>query len=319
MPVTETVLALDISGSRALLAWIDPSGAIVARGEVANPGGGAEAYFPRILHAAEDLCEVPPAAIGVAFGGPVGRDGRILSIHVGGWSAIDPAAALAVRWRVPVVLENDANCGAVGEATLGGWGRPETLVFLTCSTGIGGGIVGGGQLFRGSRGLAGELGHLPLDPTGPACPCGSRGCLEVLCSGTAIGRRATAALDRTIAPSELSAALVDGKVPGAEPVFRAAAAGDRLAKEVLAAVSADFGRGIGAIQNAIDPDLIVIGGGVSLAGARLTEPVAAAARPWIMASRRDDLRLETAALGLEAQLLGAGVLAWRQIDHGSPL
>ncbi|NUP98589.1 MAG: ROK family protein, partial [Armatimonadetes bacterium] len=193
MAAQQRVLALDISGSRARLAVIDAGGELGRRAEVPNRGGQAQSYWPAVRAAAEDLAH-GLAAVGISFGGPVDRAGQILSIHVDGWSGIDPAAELGAQLGVPAVIENDANCGAVGEARFGRWGAVDSLVFLTCSTGIGGGIYSAGHLLRGARGLAGELGHLCVDPNGLSCPCGSRGCLEAMCSGTAIARRATAAL-----------------------------------------------------------------------------------------------------------------------------
>ncbi|MCC7491292.1 MAG: ROK family protein [Fimbriimonadaceae bacterium] len=319
MPSLQPLLALDISGSRALLAVLDPQHQVLARAEVPNREEPAERYWPRIRAAALGLAAPwPPAAAGISFGGPVGRDGRIHSIHVGGWGDLDPAGDLAGALARPVAIENDANCGAVGEARVGAWGQPHTLVFLTCSTGIGGGIYSGGSLFRGTRGLAGEVGHIVLDPSGVRCPCGARGCFEALCSGTAIARRASAAVAACRdGRSTLVNAIVAGEIPGARPVFAAAAAGDRLAREVLDAVFADYARGIGAVQNLCDPDLIVVGGGVSLAGPALTVPVAALARQWVMADKRDLIRFEVASLGLDAQLHGAACLAADRLEHGA--
>ncbi len=312
MSVDRPILALDISGSRTLFAVLDHAGQVLARQEVANRGGDAAlAYWPAVEAATVALAGPwRPRAVGLSFGGPVGLDGRILSLHVGGWGDLDPAGALREALQVPVVIANDANCGAVGEHRYGAWGQPHTLVFLTCSTGIGGGLVADGRLLTGARGLGGELGHICIDPRGASCPCGARGCLEALCSGTAIARRATAALAATReATSLLADAVVGGVVPGAQPVFAAAARGDRLAREVLDAVFEDFGRGLAAIHNALDPSVIVVGGGVSLAGEALTRPVAACARPWVMRHRRDHLRFEAASLGLDSQLYGAAALA----------
>lgn len=283
------LLVLDISGSRALLARADGAGGLGEVREVANEAHDAAVYWPAVLAAAREL-GAGAEAVGVSFGGPVDRAGRVVSVHVPGWAGIDVGAGLAEATGCPVRVENDANCGALGEFHHGGWGELHTLVFMTCSTGIGAGIVSGGQLFRGARGLAGEVGHNTVDPQGALCVCGSIGCLEVQASGTAIARR--------------------GGEAGAKAVFDRAAAGDDAARQTLAEVFADFGRGIAAVQHAYDPDLITIGGGVSLAGRALTEPVATEARHWLMRERRDHLRLESAALGLHSQLHGAAAL-WR--------
>lgn len=286
MPDAPTVLALDVSGSRTLLRLVR-DGLPGDGAEVANGGRLAPAYWAEVLDAAVGLAAGRDlAAAGIAFGGPVSSDGRILSIHVGGWSELDPAGALAERLGLPVVLDNDANCGAVGEDTYGRHAGAASLVFMTCSTGIGGGIVQHGELFRGARGLAGEVGHMPVVPDGRPCSCGSHGCLEAHCSGTAIAERCG--------------------LPNAKAAFES---GDPAVRATLAEVFAEFGRGIAAIHNAFDPAVILIGGGVSLAGEALCGPVAAAARPYVMAHRREHLRLEPASLGLEAQLLGAAALA----------
>ena len=306
MSLAGTTLCLDISGSRTLLAALT-DGRLGAIREVPNQSGTAAGYFPEVLDAAKAVARESGAArVGVSFGGPVDHRGQVVSIHVGGWGEVDLVGGLSGRLGLPVKIENDANCGALGEYHCGAWGELRTLVFLTCSTGIGGGIVSSGTLFKGSRGLAGELGHIPLRADGPDCPCGSKGCLEALCSGTAVARRATEALAGR--QSVLRHHLVEGRLPGAKPVYDAAAAGDALAQQVLAEVFEDFGRGIAAIHNALDPDIIVIGGGVSLAGERLSGPVADAARPWVMAHRREMLRVGTASLGLSSQMYGAAAL-----------
>jgi glucokinase len=282
-----------------LLALVGDDGGPLTPLAVPNPAGWAERYWPAILNAAEALLSqaaAAPVGVGVSFGGPVDNEGRVLSIHVAGWGGLDPVADLRARLGLPVRIENDANCGALGETRFGRWGTVHTLVFLTCSTGIGGGIVSAGRLFKGSHGVAGELGHICLDPAGPPCPCGRRGCLEALCSGTAMARRAAEATGR--------------EFPGAKEVFAAAAAGDAVCQAVLEAVFADFGRGLAAIHQAFDPDLIVIGGGVSLAGAALTGPLTAAARAAVMAGRGELVRVEAAALGLCSQLYGAAALAF---------
>lgn len=304
-------LALDISGSRTFVGLVDPGGTVLDTREVANHARDARVYWPAVLDAAAALQAEAGAlcGVGVAFGGPVDRDGQVISMHVAGWAGIDPAADLRGRLGLPVRIDNDANAGALGEYHFGTWGQVQTLIFMTCSTGIGAGVVSDGQVFRGTRGLAGEVGHTCLDPHGIECCCGSRGCLEALCSGTAMARRGTEALAASDRPSLLRDSLVDGRLPGARPLFEAAAAGDELAAEVLSAICDDFGRGLANIQHSYDPDLIVVGGGVSLAGRALTEPVTAAAQRWLMSSRRGHLRFEAASRGLHSQLLGAACLA----------
>jgi len=307
-----TVLALDLSNSRSWLGLVDSVDGLLELRTLANTSQRGAVFWREVLRVAEEVAaraSEPLAGIGVAFGGPVGRDGRARSLHVPGWADIDLVGDLRARFGLPVRIENDANCGALGEFHHGGWGELGTLVFMTCSTGIGGGIVSDGHLLRGSRGMAGEVGHCVVAPDGLPCPCGSRGCLEAQCSGSAIARRAMAALTAGRGrPSLLANKVVAGELPGAKPVFEAAAAGDALAREVLAAVFADFGRGLAMVFNIFDPDLIVVGGGVSLAGRDLTAPVAAAAQSYLVPCPDRALRFEPAALGLHSQLWGAAAL-----------
>jgi len=271
-----------------MLALVSAAGELRDLTEVRNVTHNAAEYWPAILDAAAALARPGLVGIGVSFGGPVDREGKVISVHVPGWSGIDVAGGLSERLGLPARVENDANCGALGEYWYGHWGRVHTLVFMTCSTGIGSGIVSDGRLFKGARGLAGEVGHNTVNPSGRPCVCGSIGCLERQCSGTAMAERSG--------------------LPNAKALFDAAEAGDEAASAVLGAVFEDYGRGIAAVQHAYDPDLITIGGGVSLAGARLTEPVAAQARRWLMRERREHLRLEVASLGLHSQLHGAATL-----------
>ncbi len=283
-----TALVLDISGSRTMLALVSAAGELSDVHEVRNVTYNAAEYWPAIQDAAAAMARPGLVGIGVSFGGPVDRDGNVISVHVPGWAGIDVAGGLSARLGLPAKVENDANCGALGEYWYGAWGPVNTLVFMTCSTGIGSGIVSDGRLFKGARGLAGEVGHNTVNPLGRPCVCGSRGCLERQCSGSAMAERSG--------------------LPNAKALFDAVADGDHEAEAVLEVVFEDYGRGIAAVQHAYDPDVITIGGGVSLAGHRLTEPVAAQARRWLMAERRDHLRLEAASLGLHSQLHGAATL-----------
>jgi glucokinase len=240
----------------------------------------------------------------------VDQAGYILSMHVPGWENVPLAEQVAEWTGLPVGLENDANCGALGEWRWGVAQGCTDLIFMTHSTGMGGGIISGGRLLRGARGLAGELGHLPLRPEGPPCGCGGRGCLEVLCSGKAIARRAQEALEESMHQSILAQFLrPDGSLPGAKEVFAAAVAGDAVAARVLEEVIADLGRGLAGIFNAFDPQLILLGGGVPLAGDALFRPLREAMRPYVMASRREDFDVRPASLGEHAVLLGAAVVA----------
>ncbi len=254
-----------------------------------------------------------PAAVGVSFGGPVDFMRGIvrLSHHVPGWEEVPLRQLVEVEFGAPAAVDNDANCGALGEWRYAA-GRAESgapsLLYMTVSTGIGGGWVIGGQVYRGADGMAGEIGHVTVDPAGPVCVCGRRGCLEVLASGPAIARRA---LERLAAEPEAGLELrrLSGGEPGAvtaEMISQAAAAGDTLAESVLLAAARDLGRGIGSALSLMNPAVVVLGGGVSKSGerwwAQVRESARASTLPEISA------RIEPAALGGDAPLWGAAAL-----------
>lgn len=313
----EIFFALDVSNSKTLLGFCSADGRVLHTQCLVRTCGEAEGYCREIREAVRGLQQEFPQAFrqvracGVAFGGPIDRQGRLLSMHVPGWEGISLEEQVAEWTGRPVCLENDARCGALGEWTFGAGKGYTDLIFMTHSTGMGGGIISGGRLLRGARGLAGELGHFPVQPGGPPCGCGGRGCLEVLCSGTAIARRAGEALAAApgAAPALARYARPDGTLPGAREVFLAAAAGDPVAVQVLQEVIADLGRGLAGIFNALDPQLILLGGGVSLAGDALFLPLRRAMQPYVMASRRHDVKVQPASLGELAVLLGAAAAA----------
>ena len=175
-----TVLALDIGGTKLAAS----AGGRSAR-TLTLPTG--QESFAALLALADEVVEGPVAAVGVSFGGPV-ETGRIHSHHTPGWDEIPLHDALAERFGAPVVIENDANAGALGEWDAAG--RPdEPIAYVTVSTGVGAGIVFRGEILEGAHRLAGEIGHFTVDPDGDVCACGKRGCVETIASGPAIARR----------------------------------------------------------------------------------------------------------------------------------
>jgi glucokinase len=266
--------------------------------------------------------ERPVLAIGVSFGGPVerGPQTRVRSRHVPGWSDIRLGDELRVAFNAPVSIENDANAGAIGEALAAGdWAT--TLVYLTISTGIGGAVMIDGQLHRGRSGLAGEIGHLPMASDGPLCSCGHRGHLEALASGPAIARAAMAALTGGLPESSLGRIVSEHGALTARDVAEAAAAGDGLAVSVLASAGRHIGHAVAISAMILDPDLVIVGGGVSLAGESLWRPL------------RDEVEAQLASLGVapairpaahgsESALRGSIELARRaavSASHAKPL
>lgn len=213
-------------------------------------------------------------AVGVSFGGPADfKSGMVrLSHHVPGWENTPLQAMLEEDFAAPVRLDNDANVAALGEWRFGAGRGAADLLYVTVSTGVGGGWVLGGRPFRGHAGMAGEIGHTVVDPQGPVCLCGKRGCVERLASGPYMGQDLAAALER---PSPLTG----------EAVAEMAAAGQPDAVRILERGAWALGVGIGNAANLINPERVVLGGGVTKSGdrwwARLRQAARATALPEV--------------------------------------
>ena len=254
-----------------------------------------------------------PRAIGVSFGGPVdaARGRVILSHHIPGWEETLLRDQLQQEFGVPVSVDNDANVAALGEYEFGvgcvGAIHESPLLYVTVSTGVGGGLVIGGKIYNGADAMAGEIGHTICDPRGALCICGRRGCVEAMACGPAIAR---AVQERLLAEPNAKTKLRElgsrEDLTAAE-VARAANEGDELARAVMDAAARALGFGIGTAITLLNPARVVIGGGVSKSGERWWSAVRAAARANMLPQMR--VEIVPAALGDDAPLWGAIALA----------
>jgi glucokinase len=214
----------------------------------------------------------------------------------------------------PVYVDNDANCAALAESHLAEGGRVEHLVMLTLGTGVGGGIVIDGQIFRGATGLGAELGHNVIQEDGPECPgrCPNRGCLEALCSGTALER--TASEFATANPSSALGGVLaqEGRVSGREVVERARQ-GDEDALGLLRTLGRHLGVGMAGVINTFEPELLVIGGGLSRAGDLFIEVAESEARARALPALSERVTISLARAGADAGVIGAGALAAHEL------
>ncbi len=248
-------------------------------------------------------------AIAAALPGPVdSQRGMLLTApNIPQWRAYPLANRLEAHFSVPAAIDNDANLAALGEWRFGAGRGHHYLLYLTVSTGIGGGVILDDRILHGARGLAGELGHLTVVPDGPRCGCGQRGHLEAVASGTAIARDVHLALENG-APSTLKRR----PPPTAEQIARAAAQGDALAREALAKAGYCIGVALADYLHIFNPTCLIIGGGVSRSGDLLLAPLRRALRTHVMSPEYlQGLTVTTAALGDEAGLMGALALAER--------
>jgi len=312
--MAQYLLALDFGGTKH-------TAAVVCCGErewrahrcIFSPPGADAAYDVKTMRtlARELLVGEQPAAIGVSFGGPVDAtaDTVRLSYHVPGWENVPLRQMLEAEFGAPASVDNDANAAALGEHRFGAGRGIDSLLYITVSTGVGGGWILHNRLWRGAGGLAGEIGHTVVDPDGPVCSCGRRGCVERLAAGPAIAQRAREWLEaqpergqilRTLAGQNLETVT-------AELVSQAAAQGDELAWDALEIAAWALGVGIGNAANLVNPQRFVLGGGVTKAGARFWEVLRRVTRQTALPGI--DLDVVPAALGDDAPLWGAVALA----------
>ncbi len=302
------ILAIDIGGSQFGLALAAPDGRIIKHIRH-QTNDRADKRIDRIIAESKTLIsQSPVSACGIGFGGPVNFDAQriVNSTHVAGWDDCPLPEIVQQHLGLPAIIDNDANVGALGEFTFGAGKNSRHIIYYTVSTGIGGGIIINGEIYRGGNGYAGELGHVPILRDGPKCDCGNRGCLEALCSGTAIGRRATAAVKKH--PRKGIAIARTANPITAKTLFDTARSGDPYAKALVNEICTDLGQGLAMAVNAFAPDVIVIGGGVSNAGRVLFEPLRRETRQFLMPVHRPHLKIAPAKLKSRSVLLGAVAL-----------
>ncbi len=259
----------------------------------------------------EVLAGEKPTAIGVSFGGPVDfKTGTVrLSHHVPGWENIELQRLLESEFGATASVDNDANVAALGEHRFGAGQGYNSLLYITVSTGVGGGWILNGQPWRGAGGMAGEIGHTVVDPNGPMCLCGKRGCVERLASGPYIAQQVKEWLQAEPNQGQVLRTLVKDNLEDitAQLVSQAAAQGDNLASQALEQAGWALGVAIGNTANLINPQRFVLGGGVTKAGERFWEVVRRVARETALPEV--GFEIVPATLGDDAPLWGAVALA----------
>lgn len=312
MATQHPVLALDIGGTKLAVAMVTPDGR--THGFLVEPTEkhrGPDAVIAHLFDlghrsiAAADLGA--PAAVGISCGGPLDARAGVLTgpLHLPGWIDVPIVAMAAEAFGVPAVLENDATAAVLGEHRFGAARGADIALYLTLSTGVGGGSIIDGRLHRGAAGNGGEFGHLMVRPGGRTCECGRHGCLEAYASGTNIAVRA----NELLADDSRESSLRSLPLVRAEHVSAAAAAGDRLARELWDDTMALLGQAVTDLVNVFEPNVVVLGGGVTRSGALLLDPVREIVQRTAMppAAARADVTL--AGLGDEVCVVGAGALA----------
>lgn len=226
--------------------------------------------------------------------------------NIAGWNNLPVSQIVAEQFGVPVYLGNDANLAVMGEYLFGSGRGHQDILYLTISTGIGGGIISNGRLVEGAHGLAGELGHVTVEPDGPLCACGKKGHLEALSSGTAISRY----LAQQVAAGK-SSIFKPGSAPNAKAIADAAMQGDALSIEAYERAGFYLGRAVADFLAIFNPSLVILGGGVSMSGDLLLTPMKKSLNQHVVAPEYlHGLTITTASLGDDTGLLGALALQY---------
>jgi glucokinase len=291
------VIGLDVGGTKILSGLVDRDGRVLREEEVPSPDGSEEGVLAALDGAVEALLEDSVAAVGYGIPANLERGtGRILRAVNLPLDDVDLVSRSRERFGLPVGIENDASAATLAEWRRGAGRGTQNLVMLTLGTGVGGGVVIDGRLFRGWA----ELGHIVIQEGGAECSCGGRGHLEALASGTA---------------GDGVAQELYGPEADARSLVSRAKEGDERARDALARIGHSLGAGIASLVNVFDPELVVVGGGFgAAAGDLVLDPAREAARREAIAPANRTLRVVPAELGSDAGLVGAGLVAFEALD-----
>ena len=323
----DLILGVDLGGTKILTAVINPQGKILSRDHSITPATkGHKAVIQSILESAHRALEQADVAIsdliviGVGAPGLVNPEKGILftSPNLPGWRDVPLRDTIQEKLGKKTFLINDANAAALGEFYFGAARGTRNFIYITISTGIGGGIVIDGKIYSGAIGAAGEVGHMTVDDDGPICNCGNRGCWETLASGTALAREARHRIEEGVRTSILEYADGDVEKVTAQGIHSAAKQGDSLAKELIGRTGYYVGVGLANLVNIFNPELIVIGGGLSNIGDMLFEPAFKVAGERAYKEAFQAVRFASAELGRNSGVLGAAAFALQEMRSQNP-
>jgi glucokinase len=325
MPPTKNkglpVLAVDLGGTKIAAALISPDNRVLARAHSPTlVAEGLQAVIGRIFATVDRLlsqANVDPAgldSIAVAAAGAIDASKGLVtsSPNLPGWLDVPLRDMVKERYRVDSCLLNDASAAALAEHCLGAGRGVANLVYITVSTGIGGGIIVNNELYSGTSGCAGEIGHMTIDANGPECSCGNIGCLEVFASGKAVAAEAKRRIRQGESSRLTDIVSADLEDITAEKVALAAQGGDQLALEVISRAASYLGVGLVNLVNIFNPEVIIVGGGLSKMGELLLKPARQVVRQRAFPLCTSAVRIVTAELGDDAGVLGAAIYARQQ-------
>lgn len=308
-------IGIDVGGTKVLGGVVDEAGKVLTTARKDTPRQGGSALTQTIADVAKELLEQHSvASVGVSAAGFVSSDRKTMlaTPNIADWNGVDLDNQLITLIGLPVVIENDANAAAWGEAKFGAGKNQAHMMMLTVGTGIGGGVVVNGALYRGAFGIAAEFGHMRVVPEGHICGCGARGCFEQYASGNALLRHAREAINASPEVARNLLSRGDGTVAGltGQAITEAARDGDPVALAAFNTTGQWLGAGIASLSVLLDPACVVIGGGVIDAGEILLKPTRESLeRNMPFAGKHPYPQIIAAQLGNEAGLVGVADLA----------
>jgi len=314
-------VGIDLGGTKISTALVDVTGRIVSQDyRETRAAEGPAAVIERMVEAAVRVMagvgSTQVRAVGVGAPGPIDiRTGLVVAPpNLSGWTNVPLGQQIADALKIATFLENDANAAALGEFRFGAGRGTRHMVYVTVSTGIGGGFILDGKLYSGATGGAAEVGHMTILPRGPRCGCGRRGCLEALASGTAIAREGRELVVWGIPTRIAELAGGDPARVSAKLVAQAAAEGDTEAQEIIDEAMMYLGLGMANLVNLLNPEVLVIGGGLTNMGEALFSPVRCIVRQRAFRTAADAVRIVRAELGDDAGVLGAAAVAMAAVE-----
>ena len=295
------VIGVDVGGTKILAAVVSRDGSLGVRLERPSDHSSQDALLAELDSLVEELHRAEPEAVALGFGVPSRIDQRsghaLKSVNIP-LEGVDLRDRMREQHGLPVALDNDANAAAIAEWQVGAARGARNVVMLTLGTGVGGGLILDGRPYRGATGSGAELGHIVLEPGGPPCGCGGHGHLESFAAGPAADRVARS---------------LYGDGSDAHELVRRGREGEPEAVEALAGIGRYLGAGIATFVNVFEPELVVVGGGFGDAGELLLGPAREVVAVEGLEPARDNVRIVEAELGIEAGVIGAGMVAFEAL------
>jgi glucokinase len=316
--MSRKTIGVDLGGTKVLAGVVDEQLEVHDRVHRLVEGLSEQALVEMIVDAVAELLRQHPDTQGIGFGIPCLIDQRrghaVMCVNLP-LADLPFRDVMSERLGLPVSIDNDANVATLVEQRFGAARGCDHVIGLTIGTGIGGGVVLNGKLYRGHAGSGAELGHMVIDENGPRCQgnCPNHGCLEAVASGIAIGREGKVAAEEDT-DSDLARAAAAGEAITGELVTQLALGGDEVSRMVLGHIGRQLGIGCANFVNIFNPEMIVVGGGAMAAGDLLLEPAREEMRARGLRPNRDQVRIVPARFGNEAGMLGAAVLALDELD-----